>query len=149
MKTQNLTLIELITALKNTKLGIYHSFTKKHVEDNGYYFIKTYVGRLCDYENMKSTKEYRLTHPKTITNGGSGNVQVIIPNVLYYFTNTGNYNISVKTINEKKHSKTIYFDNNGKEITQAEYELVNPPKKNHSNGGTMFYINLLELIEVK
>ena len=93
---------------------------------------------------MKSTIELRKTQPKRSGNGSS--VQVIIDNVLYYFTKTGNYNISIKTIN-KNHCKSHYFDNNGNEITKSEYEMVNPPKKSYETN--VFYINLLELIEVK
>ena len=146
MKTENLTINQLVMALKELRLGCYHSFTKKHVEENGYYYIKRYVGRLCDYEHMSSTIELRKTQPRKTNNGN--NVMVIIPNVLYYYVNTGNYNISVKRINDRKNSSTIYYDNNGNEISKSDYELVNPPKKSSSNG-KMFYINLMELIEVK
>lgn len=146
MKLENLSLMEMVNAIKGVRLGCYHSFTKKHVEENGYYYVKRYVGRLCDYENMASTIEKRKTQPKRQSNGK--NVVVIIPNVLYYYVNTGNYNLSVKKINERKHSKTTYYDNNGNEISREDYEMVNPPKKS-SNGGDMFYLNLMELVEVK
>lgn len=148
MKTENLTLNEVIEILKQLRLGCYHSFTKKHVEDNGYYFVKRYTGRLCDYENMKSTIEKRKTQPKKSFNGNN-NVIVIIPNVLYYFVNTGKYNVSIKTINDgKKHSSTTYYDNNGKEISREEYESINTIKKSNG-GGEMFYLNMSELVEVK
>ena len=131
--------------MKEVRLGSWHSFTKKHVEDNGYYYVKKYSGRLCDYENMASTIEKRKTQPKKVSNGNS--VVVIIPNILYYFVNTDNYNLSVKTIDDRKHSSTTYYDNNGNEITKQEYELVNGVKKSSGNGN-MFYINIKELVEI-
>lgn len=146
---EGLTISETIKALKEVRKGSWHSFTKKHVESNGYYYVKRYSGRLCDYENMSSTIELRKTQPRKASNNGN-NVVVVIPNVLYYYVNTGNYNLSVKTIGDnKKHSTTIYYDNNGNEISREDYELVNPPKKSYGNGGNMFYINVLELVEIK
>ncbi len=142
---EGLTIVETIKTLKTIRLGSWHSFTKKHVESNGYSYVKRYSGRLCDYENMASTIEKRKTQPKRSSNGSS--VVVIIPNVLYYFVNTDNYNLSIKTIDDRKHSSTTYYDDNGNEISKEEYERVNGAKKSNSNGN-MFYINIKELVEI-
>lgn len=148
MKTQNLikleglTINEVMEILKNTSRGKYHSFSKKHVESNGYYFIKTYVGRLASYASVsgKSTNEIKQVNGR----------ETIIPNVLYYYASTNNYLLMVATTKcNKHHSKTTYFDNNGNEISKSEYEMVNPTKKSSPFNSPVFNIKLSELIAIK
>ena len=142
IKIEGLTITQVIQALQGIKKGIYHSFTKKHTESNGYYYLKTYVGRLASY-SVISGKE--TTEIKKI-NGR----QVIIPNVLYYYQSTGNYLLMVATTKKKSHhSKTTYFDNNGNEISKEQYEMVNPPKKSSPFNSPVFNIKVSELVMIK
>lgn len=139
---ENLTTNEIIEILKSLRLGCYHSFTKKHVENNGCYFIRTYVGRLASYSSVSGKEETEIKP----TNGQI----TIIPNVLYYNENTQNYLLSIKTTKKlNHHSKTHYYNANGVEITKEEYEMVNPPKKSYGKPSTMFKLVLSELIAVK
>lgn len=149
MKKQNtiqtlkgLTINQVIQILSSLEKGIYHSFTKKHVESNGYCYTKTYVGRLCSYANVigKETNDIKQINGK----------QTIIPNILYYYESTGNYLLMVTTTKRKNHhSKTHYFDNNGDEISKEEYEMVNPPKKSSPFNSVVFNIKISELVCVK
>lgn len=138
---EGLTIQETINLLNTLKKGIYHSFTRKHTESNGYYFIRTYVGRLGSYAKVVGKEE--------TTNTISKNRITIIPNVLYYNENTQNYLLMVLTTKCKNHhSKTHYYDNNGNEIDKDTYEMVNPQKKN-SFDSPVFNIKLQELVMVK
>ena len=143
IKIEGLTIQEIIEVLKNLKKGIYHSFTKKHTENNGYYFIKTYNGRLASYSatSGKNTNEIKQINGRTS----------IIPNVLYYYASTGNYLLMVSTTKKaNQHSKTHYFDNNGNEISKNQYEMVNPQKKKSTPfNSPVFNIKISELIMVK
>ena len=144
MKTtnlENLTINEIIDILKNLKMGCYHSFTKKHVESNGYYYLKTYVGRLCSYANLTGKNATQIKQ----VNGR----QTIIPNVLYYYASTGNYLLMVATTKKQHHNKTQYFDNNGNEISKEQYEMVNPQKQTTPFNSPVFNIKLSELISVR
>lgn len=144
MKTQNLenlTINQVIEILKDLKKGCYHSFTKKHVESNGYYYTKTYVGRLASYcaVSGKAPNEIKQVNGR----------QTIIPNVLYYYASTNNYLLMVATTKKQSHSKTHYFDNNGNEISKIEYEMVNPTKKSAPFNSVVFNIKLNELIMIR
>ena len=142
IKLEGLTIKEVMEVLKNTSKGKYHSFTKKHVESNGYYFIKTYVGRLASYASVSGKESNEIKQ----VNGR----QTIIPNVLYYYESTGNYLLMVATTKCKNHhSKTQYFDNNGNEISKTEYEMVNPQTKHSPFNSLVFNIKLNELVTVK
>ena len=148
IKTSNLTLQEVIAILANLKKGCYHSFeTTKIDSESGYYRITTSNGRLCSYENMKSTKEKRANGiaKKTSTNSS---MVVVIEDVLYFNTNTNNYLLSVKTTRRNcKTSHTIYFDNNGNEISKEDFEKV--VKLDKHNVSDMWYIKLQDLTAVK
>lgn len=142
MELENLTTLQIIQILKDLKKGCYHSFTKKHIEDNGYYYIRTYVGRLASYAKLVGKEENQVQQTK-------GRI-TIIPNVLYYNENTQNYLLMVATTkNTKHHCKTHYYDNNGNEISKSEYEMVNPQKKHNPFNSLVFNIKLNELIMVK
>ena len=142
IKLEGLTITQVIQALQSMKKGIYHSFTKKHTENNGYHYTKTYVGRLASYSAVsgKDTNEIKQINGRTS----------IIPNVLYYYASTGNYLLMVSTTKRKnQHSKTHYFDNNGNEISKSEYEMVNPPKKSSPFNSPVFNIKVSELLMIK
>lgn len=146
---EGLTTLEAIKQLKEVKLGQWHAFVSKKVDEKtGYSRITIASGRLCDYEATAVVKEMRANgQPRRATNNGNSIVSVI-DNVLYYFTNTGNYNLSVKSTGKKgKTSSTKYYDNHGKEITKSEYEqFVKLEKHNISN---VWYINLKNLVAIK
>lgn len=143
IELENLTNSEVIKAVATVKKGIYHIFTRKHEEKNGYYFIKSYTGHLGSYA-VASGKD-------TNTIKASPNQITIIENVLYYNTNTNNYLLKILSTNNDNHrTKASYYDNNGKEISKQEYEMVNPPKKTYSKDKPiMFTIKLNELISIK
>ena len=149
IKTQGLTIAELVKLLSELKLGQYHSFTTKKVDsETGYYRITRSVGRLCDYENMESTKQKRANGTPKRANGNNSNVVVVIPNVLYYYPNTNNYNISVKTTKRQgRTSKTKYYNSNGKKISKSEFEKV--VKLDNHNINEMWYIKVQDLIAIK
>lgn len=141
IRLENLTTNQIIQILKDLRKGCYHSFTKKHTESNGYYYIKTYVGRLASYASVSGKTETQIKQ----VNGR----QTIIPNVLYYYASTNNYLLMVATTKKQRHSTTQYFDNNGNEISKTEYEMVNVPKKSSPFNSPVFNIKLSELIAIR
>lgn len=142
IKIEGLTINQVVNVLNQTTKGRYHSFTRKHTETNGYYFIKTYVGRLASYASVSGKESNEIKQ----VNGR----QTIIPNVLYYYESTGNYLLMVATTKCKNHhSKTQYFDNHGNEISKTEYEMVNPQTKHSPFNSLVFNIKLNELVSVK
>lgn len=144
MKLENLTTQEIIEILKTTKKGCYHSLTRKVVENNGYYTIKTYVIRFCSYAKVSGKEENENS------GNGNGNRITIIPNILYYNSKTENYLLMVCTTKRKaNHCKVHYYDNNGNEISKSEYEMVNPPKKTYNNVSVVFQLKLKEIVEIK
>ena len=147
MKIENLTTAEIIDIIKGLKKGSFHSFTRKHVENNGYYFVRKYVGRFASYSSLIG-KENDSTDIIGYNNNGK---ITIIPSVLYYNESTKNYLLMVATTkNTKHHSKTTYYNDNGEIITQEQYEMVNPPKKNYNKAPLIvFTLKLNELVEVK
>ena len=142
MTIENLKLQEIIDFLKTIKKGRYHSITRKCVENNGYYTIKTYVGRFCSYASVSGKEENE-------TQSNNNGKVTIIPNILYYYTKTDNYVLMVCTTKRQHKTKVKYFDNNGNEITKIEYEMVNPPKKSYGNVTIVFNLKLKEIIEIK
>lgn len=147
MKNQPISLEELnleekIIAVENITNGQVHSFTRKQLDKSGYYTIKRYMGRFVPYAKVvgKEISE---------DNGNSSNRLTIIKDKLYYFTNTGNYQLSVKTTKNPYHkTKVNYFNSNGEEISKEEYETVCTIKKS-SKPTIMFYLPLMEIVEIK
>lgn len=72
------------------------------------------------------------------------NNNCIIPNTLYYNSNTQNYLVQLATTNVKPTS-TYYI--NGVEVDKATYELENPPRQN-SQASPVFRVKLENLLEL-
>ena len=92
--------------------------------ENGYTKTTTMVVRFINYYNMEIVKQ----SGKQPTTNSNPNVQVLIPHILTYNVNTGNYLLHCYPMPNIK-AKTIYKDPKGQVIDKATYELAVPPKK--------------------
>jgi len=83
---------------------------------NGYTKTTTTTVRFVDYYKTKKA----IANGRVPSGKGNPNVQVIIPHVLSYNTNTKNYLVHLQATPNGK-TTTIYKDQSGNEITKANY----------------------------
>ena len=132
----------LIAKIKSLKQGKYHTFTYKHSE-NGYTKTTTMVARLCNYYNMKSTIEKGIKEPKEPRK----NVVVIVPHVLTYNTNTGNYLIAIHpSKSSKSKPQSTYTNPSGETCTSEEYYTMSGRKP--SPASDTYNIKLQDLVAI-
>lgn len=128
---------------KTIKMGRYYTLVYAETE-NGYTKTTTTKVRFVNYYNIASVKASGKTQN---TNQPNPNIQVIIPHVLTFNSNTQNYLLHCyKTPNGK--AKHMYQDPNGNTIDQATYEMAVPPKKKYPNNSPIFQKKLQAVISI-
>lgn len=132
----------LIEKIKTMRKGTYHTIVYRH-EEKGYTKTTTMVARLCNYYNMKSTKERGKTAPTT----PSKNTITIIPHVLTYNTNTGNYLLIVHpTMSSKSKPQSTYATPSGEPCDSETYYTMSGRKP--SPMSETYNIKLQDLVSI-
>ena len=128
---------------KTLKMGRYYTMVYSSTE-NGYTKTTTTKVRFVNYYNIKSVKAAgKVPNPQATPNPS---IQVIIPHVLTYNSNTQNYLLQCATTPNGK-AKSVYQDPNGNEIDKATYEMAVPPKK-HGKVEEIFRKKLQDIISI-
>lgn len=135
IEIQNLFNNKTLTKGKLTKI-VYEK------NENGYTKTTTMVVRFVNYCHLKSVKASGKTQPTA----SNPNVQVLIPHILTYNTNTNNYLLHCYPMPNIK-SKSVYKNPNGQTIDKATYELA-VPQKRKGNPSPILQIKVQELISI-
>lgn len=110
--------------------------------ENGYTKTTTMVVRFVNYYNLKSVK----ASGKQPSTNQKPNIQVLIPHILTYNTNTNNYLLHCYPMPNIK-SKSVYKDPNGQTIDKATYELAVQTKRK-GNPSPILQIKVQDLISI-
>lgn len=108
--------------------------------------VKTIKGVECKKVSSGVVRFVEYGHIKGVQVVGKqvASENCLIPNTLYYNSNTNNYLVQLSTTETKPHC-TYYI--NGVEVDKATFEQTNPPRQN-SQASPVFRVKLENLLEL-
>lgn len=139
MKVQNFQNI-----YQRIKPGTLHTIHTLKVLANGYSKETKMLVRFVNYYNVKAVKESGKTPSQGQPNP---NIQVLIPHVLTFNQNTGNFLVHCYPVANHK-AKSIYKDNQGNTIDKVAYELVNKPRPSSNGARIVFQVNVNDIVDI-
>ena len=133
--------LQNLFATKQLKKGKFYKMITEKTENGLTKTTETTI-RFVNYYKKKST----IAKGSIPSGTPNPNRQVIIADVCYLNTKTGNYLLQVNTI-PNGHTISTFKDQNGNPIDRATYESVNPSKK--GNPTDYYTISLDRVVSIK